>query len=61
MLEQTVLKSCSPWKGPALEQFLKNCPMRKTHAEVVNEGLKPMEQTQAGAGEKCEEERAAET
>jgi len=44
-LEQ-ILKNCSPWEGPTLEQFMKDCM--------------PWERLHAGAGEKCEEEGAAE-
>ncbi|GAB0190893.1 AN1-type zinc finger protein 5-like [Grus japonensis] len=35
------LKVCTPWKGPTLEQFVKNCSPR-THAGEVHGGLSPM-------------------
>jgi len=42
------LKSCSPWQGPTLEQF-------------VAEGLYPMGRTHAGAGAESKEDGVAET
>ncbi|GAB0187939.1 hypothetical protein GRJ2_001259200 [Grus japonensis] len=51
-----LLKVCTPWKGPTLEQFVKNCSLWEglTLEKFVEDYLS-WEGPQAGAGEECEE------
>ncbi|KAK4832969.1 hypothetical protein QYF61_026795 [Mycteria americana] len=60
MVEQ--ISTCSPWKGPMLEQFMKNYSLWEglTLEKFVEDCLL-WEGPHAGAGEECEEEGAAET
>jgi len=57
MLEQSVPKDCTPWKGPMLQQFIKNYSRWEgpTFGEVHG-GLSP-----AGAREESEDKGAAES
>ncbi|KAK4832278.1 hypothetical protein QYF61_021677 [Mycteria americana] len=58
MLEQ----DCTPWKGPILEQFVKNCSLGEgPMLEKFMEDCIPWEGPHAEAGEECEEEGATET
>ncbi|GAB0182020.1 hypothetical protein GRJ2_000667300 [Grus japonensis] len=51
-----VLKVCTPWKGPTLEQFMKNCsPWEGLTLEKLVEDCLPWEGPHAGAGAECEE------
>ena len=56
MLEQSVPEGLHPWKGPMLEQFMKNCSLWEglTLEKLVEDCL-PWEGPHAGAGEECEE------
>ncbi|PKU49598.1 neurexin-3-hypothetical protein [Limosa lapponica baueri] len=61
------LEDCTPWKGPTLEQFMKNCSLWEglTLEKFVEDCL-PWEGPHTEAGEECdesspEEEGAAET
>ncbi|GAB0190707.1 EH domain-containing protein 4 [Grus japonensis] len=56
-----LLKDCTPWKGPTLEQLVKNCSLCKGLMLEFMEDCLPWEGPHAGAGEECEEEGAAET
>jgi len=52
----------SPWKGPALERFVKNCTLWEgLTLEQFLENCLPGEGPHAGAREECEEEGLAET
>jgi len=52
---------CSPWKGPTLEQFLKNCsPWEGPTLEKLMKDCVPWEGAHAGAREQHEEEGVAE-
>ncbi|GAB0186109.1 hypothetical protein GRJ2_001076200 [Grus japonensis] len=51
-----LLKVCTPWKGPMLEQFVKNCsPWEGLTLEQFVEDCLPWEGPHAGAEEECEE------
>ena len=46
----------TPWKGPMLEQFMKNCSLWEgLTLEKFMEDCLPWEGPHAGAGEECEE------
>ena len=46
-----LLKECTLWKGPTLEQFMKDCSL----LEKFVEDCLPWEGPHTGAGEECEE------
>ncbi|GAB0204741.1 zinc finger and BTB domain-containing protein 5 [Grus japonensis] len=51
-----VLEVCTPWKGPTLEQFVKNCSLWEgLMLEKFMEDCLPWEGSHAGAGAECEE------
>ena len=51
-----LLKDCTLWMGPTLEQFVKNCsPWEGLTLEKFVEDCLPWEGPHAGAGEACEE------
>jgi len=53
------LKDCTPWKGPMLEQFLRNLSLWEGPTLEFMEGCLPWEGPHNGAGEEHEEEGAA--
>lgn len=54
-------KECTPWKGPLLEQLLKTCSLwERIMLEMLMKDCFPVEWPHAGAGEQCENKRAAE-
>ena len=51
-----LLKVCTPWEGPTLEQLVKNCsPWEGLTLEKLVEDCLPWEGPHAGAGAECEE------
>ena len=51
-----LLKDCTSWMGPMLEQFVKNCsPWEGLTLEKFVEDCLPWEGPHTGAGEECEE------
>ena len=56
------LKDCTPWKGPTLEQFVKNDSHRRNSWRTVSRGRDPtLEQGKTVRSPPPEEEGAAET
>jgi len=50
------LKDCTPWKGPTLEQFMKNYSLREgLTLDQFMEDCPLWEGLHAGAGAECEE------
>jgi len=54
-------RTCNPIKDPCWRIHEEPQPVGRTHVGEVHEGLSPVGETHAGAGEKHEEEGAAET
>ncbi|XP_052638482.1 uncharacterized protein LOC128139721 isoform X2 [Harpia harpyja] len=51
-----LLKDCTPWQGPMLQQFMKNCsPWEGPTLEKFGKDCLPWEGPHAGAGEECNE------